>query len=389
VRASLRDGIRAVRRYPTLWVAFGVFGFTYALFQLGIRVYLSTVLPTGEQSLFLWSRAVYRPEWSWFVGLRDSLWYLPHFMIPAIARAAVLPALDGVAGLFNNLVSTFPVASLAALLFLVNWKGHHGVMVKALHRRFGRLGWFIHGGMVGCALAAFAKPLLYFLPQFVNPELWFRWSPIAAWLAFLFEYLFGVCIQVYLLLLSYCWVRGINFRHSDLLDFAIRRFSSVFRWAVVVMILSSVLIDLPLILKNFAPFTEWFGSDPGTIDRRSLFARLLLDLCVLSCATVQVTLTFHGESLGRALRDHLHFVWRNAWPLAWFITIAGLHFYLLHLINLLVQTGAGDGTALWLAWTLFFPWLAGGLGAWFLAAWLSFFQRADTGRLHDEEWIKF
>jgi len=389
VRASLRDGMRAVRRYPTLWIAFGVFGFSYAVFNLGIRIYLSTFLPVGERPFFFWARSVYRPEWSWFFGLRDSLWYLPRFMLREIAAAAVLPALDGVAGLFNNLVSTFPVAALAALLFLGNWQGHHGVMRRALQRRFGRAGWLIHGGIIVCALAAFAKPALYILPRFVDPEIWYRWSPVAAWLAFLFEYLFGVCIQVYLLLLSYCWLRGINFRHPDLLDFAIRRFSSVFRWALVVMILSTAFIDAPLTLKNFAPFAEWLGSDALTMDRRSALARMILDVCLLSFATLQITLTFHSESLGRALRDHFHFVWRNAWPLAWFIIIAAVHFYALHFFDLMVQGATGDGTALWIAWTLLFPWLAGALGAWFLAAWMSFFKRADTGRLHDEEWIKF
>jgi hypothetical protein len=39
VRASLRDGLRCVRRYKVLWVTLGSFGFAYALFQLALRYY--------------------------------------------------------------------------------------------------------------------------------------------------------------------------------------------------------------------------------------------------------------------------------------------------------------------------------------------------------------
>ena len=48
VRASLLDGVRAVRRYPVLALIFGAFGFAYALFQLGLRVYLNFALPTAS-----------------------------------------------------------------------------------------------------------------------------------------------------------------------------------------------------------------------------------------------------------------------------------------------------------------------------------------------------
>ena len=137
---------------------------------------------------------------------------------------------------------------------------------------------------------------------------WFQWAPVVAWLGFLFEYLFGVCMQIYLILLAYAWVRGITFTHSHLLDFAIRRCSFVLKWALVVMLLSSVFIDLPLILKNFAAFRPGSPTMPRSSRAGSgLRARCSPASCC-SQPTVQITLVFHSESLRKALRDHVRFV---------------------------------------------------------------------------------
>lgn len=389
VRASLRDGVRVCQRYPALALALGFFGFGYALFQLGLRYYFFTTLPAAEPASFLWSRGPYRPSWEWVAGARDALWVLPANAVGDAAREAVIPMLDGTAGLFNNLVSTFPLAALAALLLLVNWRGRQGVLWRALRRRCGGWGHAVHAAILLCALAAVIKPGLYVLPRFVDAQLWLEWSPVVAWLAFLFEYLFGVCVQLYLLLLAYCWVRGLTFRPGHLHEFAIRRFSFVLRWAAVVMLLSTLFIDLPLMLQNAPFFSRWFTADVAALDARTNLARVVLDVVFLTCASVQITLMLHNESLRKSLRDHLRFAWRNAWPLAWFILIAALHFYGVHFAHLLGQRGFGEGTALWVAWELVFPWLAGAVGAWLLASWVSMFKRTDVGRLGDQEWVRF
>ena len=116
---------------------------------------------------------------------------------------------------------------------------------------------------------------------------------------------FGVVLQTYLILLAYCWVRGITFSSQHLRDFAIRRFSLVMRWALVVVILSSVLINLPLILKNFDFSAGWFGKDAAQLDSWIVDAwvptgRAILAGILLCFATVQITLIFHSESLRRA-----------------------------------------------------------------------------------------
>jgi hypothetical protein len=163
----------------------------------------------------------------------------------------------------------------------------------------------------------------------------------------------------------------------------------VVRWAWVVLLLSTIVVDLPLILKNFAPFSAAFDADPLTLDRRNAMARMFLNGFFLAFASVQITLTFHNESVRRSLSEHAQFMLRHWWPLTWFILLAGLHFYALHLLNALCLQALGEGTAPWVAWSLLFPWLAGFIAAWLLAAWVSFFRRADAGRMADKEWVRF
>lgn len=402
VRTSLRDGFRSIQRYPSMWVAFGIFGCAHALFQLALRYYFYHALPASDPDRpeFVWTRArggeVWRDPHVWLFGSDQSLWHLPANALNDAAGSSVLPALENAAGIFNCLLSTFPLAAFAGLLFLVNWEGHHAVLLHALRRRFGSWGWLAYGGILLCAVAAISKPMLYAAPQFFAlaqnanaARIWFEWSPVIEWLAFLFEYLFGVCIQIYLILLAYCWVRGITVEHQHLLDFAIRRFSFVVKWASVVMILSSLFIHFPLILKNFPVFAHWFPSEPDAIDFRVRLARSLLTGVLFLFATVQITLIFHSESLAKALRDHLRFLRRNLWPFGWFLLLAALHLYLVNIVLLLIQHGLGEGVSLGIAWSLISPWLFGFVAAWLLASWVCLFKQCDTGRSTEENWIKF
>ncbi len=397
VRSSLRDGLRCIRRYPALWVTLGMVGFCGALFQLAQRVYFFFLLPFEERPAFVWMRAAWRDSQLWLHGSTESFWYLPPHAVYDAVRESRLPALESTAGLFNCLLSPFPLAALAALLLLVNWGGHHRIVLRALRKRFGGFGWVLYAGVVVCALAAFAKPLLYAAPQFIVAgggsaaagTLWIQWAPVVEWLGFLFEYLFGVCLQIYLILLAFVWVRGFTFTHAHLLDFAIRRCAFVLKWALVVMLLSTALINVPLILKNFPAFQSWFPDNAEVIEGRLRLARAVLTGVLLLCSTVQITLVFHSESLLRALRDHARFVVRHVWPFGWFVILAALHFYLFQVAQGLVLRGFGEETAAGLVWGLVVPWLRGILAAWLLAAWVCLFKRCDTGHPAAENWIQF
>ncbi len=388
-RASLRDGFRAVRRYRMLWLPLGVCSFSYALFALAQRIYFHLVLPAAERPSFRWWGVAGRDPEFRLTGSPESAWHLGPGTLAVHAREAMLPALENVAGIFNNLVSTFPLAAVAAVLLLLNRGGHHGVLWRALGHRFGKAALPAYAGILVCAVAAICKPFVYVVARHMDPMLWYQWSPVVVWLAFLFEYLLGVCIQIYLILLAYCWVRGIAFTHRHLLDFAIRRCSAVMKWAAVVMLLSSVFIDLPLILKNFPSFAGVFTDDGAKVDFRLGLARSILTGVLLATSTMQITLTFHSESLREALRDHLRFLRRHWWPYAWFLALAALHFHLLELLNRTMQAGFRDGTAPGIAWQLFFPWLAAMVAAWLLASWVCLYRRCDTGRKTNENWIAF
>jgi len=383
VRASLRDGLRCIRRYSVLWLTLGAFGFAYALFQLALRVYFYCALSPEDRPTLVWAREAWRDPELWLRGSPQSVWYLPPHSIRQAVFENALPALESVAGIFNLLVTTFPLSAFAAFLFFINWENHHTVLVRSLRKRFGFWGWVLYAGVFVCGLAALGKPLLYVLPQVLGPSVagaWYQWAPVADWLSFLFEYLVGVCVQLGLILVAYCWVRGISFTHEHLIDFAIRRLSFVVRWSLLVMVLSSMLINVPLILKNFPLFQSMFSPDPVLIDQRFHVARVVLTAVLLLFATMQITLTFHSESLSKALDDYREFVARNWWPLGWFFILAGVHFYLLLVAVALVQRGLGEGTALGIAWGLLVPWMKGVVAAWLLASWVCFYRHSDGAR---------
>ena len=378
LRASLRDGFRCLQRYPALWTIPGAFGFFYALFHLGLRLLERDLLREGERPIFQWSRA----------------WFFPHAMQVEGLKASILPAFESAAGIFNNVITTFPLSAAAALLLLVNWKGHHMVLNRALRKRYGRWGWLLYGIISACAVAAVAKPLMYAgLPMLarIGPGLYpvsFTLSFVVDWLSFVFEYLFGVCIQIYLILLVYVWVRGLHASSSHLLDFAIRRFSSVMKWAALVVLLSSILIHLPLILSTVPPFSTW-TSGYEVFRYVNRVARPLLAVFLLCFTTPQIVLTFHSESFRQAVRDHFCFMRKNAGTMSWFIVVASVSFFAFQFLNHALKAGLGEGTAMGILWSLSAPLIETFIAGWLLASWVCVYKRADTGRSQEEDWVAF
>src|SRR5205807_10442601 len=60
--------------------------------------------------------------------------------------------------------------------------------------------------------------------------------------AFIFEYLFGVYIQVYIITVCFAWIRGLCFEEGELFTFGIRRFSYVLEWAGIVVLVSILIV---------------------------------------------------------------------------------------------------------------------------------------------------
>jgi hypothetical protein len=228
VRLALRDGFRCLLRYKRIWLTFVLLGFAYFIFQF------STFTPIESFSDVDLTQLLSIANWHW-----------PTFM--DIWSEAPLPAVEGVAGIFDNATTTYPLSAIAAVMILINWRGLHGAMVNALHKRFRFGGYIFYLILLFSAIAALLKPIIYWaLPIWggLLPEadvLQVSASIDAA--AFIFEYLFGVYIQVYLIAVCFAWIRGLSFEEGELFRFAMRRFSYVLEWAGIVVLLS-ILIRL-------------------------------------------------------------------------------------------------------------------------------------------------
>ena len=374
VRESLRDGWRAVRRYPSLWLVLGTLGCVNALFSLGARAYLSYVLPPEAKPPFVWVRDAWRDPELWLTGSPSSLWWLPHNEFVSAVQDSIRPGLENVAGLFSVFASTFPISALVGPFLLLAWRGRARVLFQALRRRMGWRGWTVYALLTIAGLAATMKPLLYLVPRVIPPDVWMQWGQLVAAVAFAFEFLLGFGCQVFLILMAFAWVRGLNFDHHAMIDVAVRRFVCVLQWAAVILLASMLLIEAPLVLKNFSNLATYFP-EAELFEGRLANARAALAGFVLLTATVQTTMTLHATTLRQAFREHMRFVSRAWWPLGWFMVTALFHFVVVQAVQENVERGVGEGTALWVIWRVLSPWLVAGVGAWLLASWVCVYKR--------------
>ena len=105
------DGLRCVQRHPRMWIWLSVLGLAYTFFQI-FGAYQLGEAQFSLASLLHW------PE------------FKPHDW-RAAAGHAWLPALESLAGLFNQAVVSYPASALAALLFMMNWRGYQMQFLRA------------------------------------------------------------------------------------------------------------------------------------------------------------------------------------------------------------------------------------------------------------------
>ena len=398
VRHTLLDGVRALRRYPRLWMIPAGLGLCYALFHAALTLFFYRVLPMEERPAFGWEIAWAMPPWNSQLSETHSVgdWVTAFFADPRwqVLRDAGLDGIEALAGLFNNVVTTFPLSAVAAVMLLLNWQDHHATLRNALRKRFGRWGWVVHAGILACAVSAVVEPVLFgpsllYLNRVAPALALVRWSALIDWLSSLFAYLFGVGVQVYLILIVYTWLRGLNWTPVHLMDLAIRRFSFVVKWAAVVMGCSSVLVDLPRVFALLFRF-----DDPQFLNQTLIYtdriARPVLALFLICFSTMQITLTFHSETLGKAVAQHLQFVRRHWWQLFWFLLIAAVHLFGFAVLNRTLLLGfGGDSTSAGLIWSFARPVAGALLAAWLLSAWVSLYKRCESGSIKTPDWIPF
>ena len=381
-----------------LWAIPAGLGLCYALFHVGLDLFFHAVLPLEQQPAFGWNFSWSIPPWPSHLSETHSLgdWLGVFFSDPRwqVVRDAGLDGIESLASLFNVVVTTFPISAIAGLMLLCNWDNHHRTLRAALRKRFGSRAWLVHAGILICAISAVIDPVLYgpsliHLNHTVPWLLLVRWAAIIDWLSTLFVYLFGVGVQVYLILLVYTWLRGLNWTPVHLMDLAVRRFSFVVKWTAVVLAISSLLIDLPRVCALLFRF-----DDPLFLDHTLLYtdrvARPLLALFLIFFSTMQITLTFHSETLGRAVAQHLQFIRRFWWQLSWFLLVAAVHLFGLALLNRTLLLGfGGDPTSAGVIWNLVHPLITAFLAAWLLSSWVSLYKRCETGRIQTPDWIPF
>jgi hypothetical protein len=368
IRRALGDGFRCITRFKRIWLTLALLGFGYFIFQF------ATFTPIRNSADLDLNQVISLPSWHW-----------PTFI--EIWRETPLPALEGVAGIFDNATSTYPLSVLAAVLMIINWRGLHGALLRALWKRYRFWSYFIYLILLLSALASLFKPIVFWrLPEWgglLPASGLLQISATVDAVAFIFEYLFGIYIQVYLITVCLAWVKGVSFEEGELFRFAMRRFSYVLKWAGIVVLFSTLLVRLPLLLA-------YFMSIPGVLDylpiQRSVMSGLIIAFC-----SVQISLALHNESLGDAIRAHRRFIWQNAGPLGWFLLICGIHFFGIMICDAVARGAIADRLGALFLWKFIFACLRGVITAWLLASWVCLFRQREALRLHQEnqeKWIQ-
>jgi hypothetical protein len=365
IRRALGDGFRCITRFKRIWLTFALLGFGYFIFQF------ATFTPIRNSADLDLNQVISLPSWRW-----------PTFI--EIWRETPLPALEGVAGIFDNATTTYPLSVLAAVFMIINWRGLHGALLRALWKRYRFWSYFIYLILLLSALASLFKPIVFWrLPEWgglLPASGLLQISATVDTVAFIFEYLFGVYIQVYLITVCLAWVKGVSFEEGELFRFAMRRFSYVLKWAGIVVLFSTLLVRLPLLLA-------YFKNIPGVLDylpiQRSVMSGLIIAFC-----SVQISLALHNESLGDAIRAHRRFICQNAGPLGWFLLICGIHFFGIMICDAVARGAIADRLGALFLWKFIFACLRGVITAWLLASWVCLFRQREALRLHQEKWIQ-
>jgi hypothetical protein len=366
LRQALGDGFRCIGRYKRIWLTFALLGFGYFVFQF------ATFTPIRNWTDLDPNQVVSLPRWYW-----------PRFV--EIWRETPLPALEGVAGIFDNATTTYPLSVVAAVLMIINWRGLHGALLRALRKRYRLWSYFIYLILLLSALASLFKPIVFWrLPEWsslVSAAGLLRISATVDTVAFIFEYLFGVYIQVYLITVCLAWIKGVSFEEGELFRFAMRRFSYVLEWAGIVVVISTLVVRLPLLLA-------YFTNIPGVLDYLPI-ERVFMSGLIIAFCSVQISLALHNETLREAIRAHRRFIRENAGRFAWFLIICGIHFFGIMICDAIVRSAVADRLGALFIWKFIFAFLRGIVTGWLLASWVCLFRQCESGRANQEKWIQY
>jgi len=366
VREALRDGFRCIARFKRIWLTFVLLGFAYSVFQF------ATFTPIQNSADLDLNQVTSLPSWYW-----------PR--LAEVWRETPLPALEGVAGIFDNATTTYPLSVVAAVLMVVNWRGLHGALLRALRKRYRFWSYFIYLILLLSALASLFKPIVFWrLPEWggaVPAAGLLQISATVDAVAFIFEYLFGVYIQVYLITVCLAWVKGVSFEEGELCRFAMRRFSYVLKWAGIVVLGSTLIVRMPLLLAYFMHI-------PDVLDYLPL-ERVLMSGLIIAFCSVQISLALHNETLGAAIRAHRQFIGANLHRVGWFLFICAMHFFFIMACDAIARAAITDRLVVLFLWKCILVSLRGLITGWLLASWVCFFRHCETDRVDWESRVRY
>jgi len=254
-----------------------------------------------------------------------------------------------------------------------------------LRKRYRLWGVLIYLILLLSAVASLLKPIVFWrLPEWsglVPAAGLLRISASVDAIAFIFEYLVGVYIQVYLITVCLAWIKGVSFEEGELFRFAMRRFSYVLEWAGIVVAVSTLIVRLPLVLA-------YFRNIPGVLDYLPI-ARVLMSGLIIAFCSVQISLALHNETLIRAIRAHFQFVRENGGRLGWFLIICGVHFFAIMMCDAIVRSAIADRLGALFLWKVSFAFIRGLVTGWLLASWVCLFRQCERGRTNQEKWIEY
>jgi len=362
-RHFFRDGLRCVQRHPRMWIWLSVLGLVYTLFQ-NLQAYQLGEAQFSLANLLQWP------------GFKPHDWH-------ATAGHAWLPALELLAGLFNQIVVSYPTSAAAALLFTMNWRGYQMQFLRAAKRRLGRWWVGVYLGLVLCAVAAFCKPIfslsIYWLNQYFDGFFLLRVGAIIDWLSFQFEYLFGLLTQIFLVLLTFVWIRGLNAEPGRIFEFALKRGVYAAKWAGVVLVFTFLLIHLPLLI-SYAWITQQTDITKAVVQYIEQTARPLIALGLIFFCSMQINLILHNETLREAVLEHAQLV-RNHWHrVFWFLILAGFHLFVISWLDDFLGDAFPKYSLQNLLLAVLFTVGKAFLAAWFLASWVCFYRASLTPR---------
>ena len=361
VSRFFRDGLRCLQRHPRMWIWLSVFGMAYTVFQI-LQAYQLEERDFWQLNLLYWP--AFKPR-----GWATS------------AGQAWLPGLELLAGLFNQAVVSYPTSALAALLFLLNWRGYQMQFLRLAKGRLGRWWLGIYPALVLCAVAAFCKPIfslsIYWLNRYFDGIFLLRVGAIIDWLSFQFEYLFGLLIQIFLVLLTFVWIRGLNSEPRRIFEFALKRAVYAAKWAGVVLLATFLLIHLPLLVSYFW-ITQQTDFTNAVIQYVEQTARPLIAVALIMFCSIQITLILHNETLRDAVHEHAQLARRHWSRIIWFLVVAGLHLFALSWLTDFMVGAFPEYSVPNLLLAALFTLGRAFLAAWFLASWVCLYRASQA-----------